>query len=310
MTVRIREPGKIKDNLWYLGCEESGVYLLEGRDESMLISGGMSYLVPMLLRQFKEFSRDQERITKILILHAHFDHIGIIPFFKRSHPDITVYASARAWELLSTPEVIETINRFSQSVSERMGMREACSAYDLNWRDDISGITVSEGQRIDLGDMEAHILETPGHSSCSISAYVPKLRALFPSDGGGVPYKDTIIASGNSNYTQFQQSLERLKSLEVDYLCADHYGYVTGDEARNFIASAIEIAKKHRKQMEYMYRRTKDVNTAASRMTSSIYAAHPDYFLSPEVFEGVYRQMLRHIANCMEQSSNPTDTNC
>jgi len=85
---------------------------------------------------------------------------------------------------------------------------------------------------------------------------------------------------------------------------------VTGDEARNFIANAIEIAKEHRKKMEYMYRRTKDVNTAASKMTSSIYAAHPDYFLSPEVLEGMYRQMLRHIATCMEQRSNPTDTNC
>ena len=87
----------------------------------------------------------------------------------------------------------------------------------------------------------------------------------------------------------------------MDYLCADHYGYVAGDEARNFIAHAIELAREHRKKMEYMYRRTKDVKTAASRITSSIYAAHPDYFLSPEVLEGVYRQMVRHIANCMEQ---------
>ena len=302
--MRIREPGKIRDNLWYLGCKESGVYLLEGRDESMLISGGMSYLVPILLRQFREFGRDQERITKILILHAHFDHVGIVPFFNRSLPDLMVYASAQAWERLHMPEAIETINAFSRSVTQRMGMLEACSAYDLNWRDDISGITVSEGQHIDLGDMEVHIFETPGHSSCSISAYTPKLKALFPSDAGGVPYGQTIITSGNSNYTKFQQSLERLNSLEVDYLCADHYGYVVGHEARNFIAHAIELAKEHRNKMEYMYRRTKDVNIAASKMTSSIYDAHPDYFLSSEVLEGVYRQMMRHIANCMEQSPN------
>ncbi|UCH07302.1 MAG: hypothetical protein JSV55_14720, partial [Deltaproteobacteria bacterium] len=66
--MRIREPGKIRDNLWYLGSEESAVYLLEGHDESMLISGGMNYLVPALLRQFSDFAIDTERITKILIL--------------------------------------------------------------------------------------------------------------------------------------------------------------------------------------------------------------------------------------------------
>ena len=28
--MRVREPGKIRDNLWLLGREESCVYLLEG----------------------------------------------------------------------------------------------------------------------------------------------------------------------------------------------------------------------------------------------------------------------------------------
>ena len=303
--MRIRQPGKIRNNLWYLGREESAVYLLEGRDESMLISGGMNYLVPIVLRQFSDFAIDTERITKILILHAHFDHVGIVPFFKRSRPDLTVYASARAWERLGMPETIETINAFSSNALERMDMVEACSAYDLTWRNDISGVIVSERERIELGEMPVQIYETPGHSSCSISAYVPTMKVLFPSDAGGVPYKQTIITSGNSNYTQFQQSLEKLKDLEVDYLCADHYGYVTGDEARDFIARAIELAHEHRKKMEHLYRRTQDVNVAAKKMVNSIYTAHPDYFLSPHVLEGVYRQMVRHIAGCMEPAANP-----
>jgi glyoxylase-like metal-dependent hydrolase (beta-lactamase superfamily II) len=134
--VRIREPGKIRDNLWYLGSEESAVYLLEGNDDSMLISGGMNYLVPVLLRQFSDFAIDTERIAKILILHAHFDHVGIVPFFKRSRPELQIYASTQAWKRLGVPETIETINAFSNTALERMGMVEACSAYDLAWRND------------------------------------------------------------------------------------------------------------------------------------------------------------------------------
>ena len=166
--MRIRKPGNIRDNLWYLGSEESAVYLFEGRDESMLISGGMNYLVPILLKQFSDFAIDTERITKLLILHAHFDHVGIVPFFKRSRPDLEVYASAQAWKRLGMPETIETINAFSNTALERIGMVEACSAYDLAWSDDISGVTVSEGERIELGGMAVQIYETPGHSSCSI----------------------------------------------------------------------------------------------------------------------------------------------
>ncbi|MFH1488129.1 MAG: hypothetical protein ABII06_04440, partial [Pseudomonadota bacterium] len=77
--MRIRVPGKVCDRLWFLGCEETGVYLLEGSAESVIISGGMSYIVPIVLRQMGEFGLEKEKIRKILILHSHFDHVGIIP---------------------------------------------------------------------------------------------------------------------------------------------------------------------------------------------------------------------------------------
>ncbi|MGD9322166.1 MAG: hypothetical protein PVH99_19490, partial [Desulfobacteraceae bacterium] len=74
--MRIRKPGKIGEHLWYLGCEESGVYLLESQDESMIISGGLSYILPSVLQQISEFGIKEDRIRKFLILHAHFDHVG------------------------------------------------------------------------------------------------------------------------------------------------------------------------------------------------------------------------------------------
>jgi len=298
--MRIRNPGKVRDRLWFLGREESGIYLLEGKDGFMIVSGGMSYILPDLLRQFKEFGIDEEGITKLLILHAHFDHVGIVPFFKRRHPKLEVYASGRGWEILQMGKAINTINEFSQTVTKRVGKEEVYSTLDLDWRDDITGKTVCEGDRIDLGGLEVSILEIPGHSSCCIAAYVPEFKALFPTDGGGIPFDETIVTSGNSNYTKYQQSLERLQGLEVEYYCADHYGYVTGEEAREFIPKTIEMARQQRARIEEAYRSTKDVDLAAQRLISSFYNENPYYFLSPEIFLEVYRQMVRHIANVME----------
>jgi len=298
--MRIRNPGKVRDRLWFLGREESGIYLLEGKDGFMIVSGGMSYILPDLLRQFKEFGIDEEGITKLLILHAHFDHVGIVPFFKRRHPKLEVYASGRGWEILQMGKAINTINEFSQTVTKRVGKEEVYSTLDLDWRDDITGKTVCEGDRIDLGGLEVSILEIPGHSSCCIAAYVPEFKALFPTDGGGIPFDETIVTSGNSNYTKYQQSLERLQGLEVEYYCADHYGYVTGEEAREFIPKTIEMARQQRARIEEAYRSTKDVDLAAQKLISSFYNENPYYFLSPEIFLEVYRQMVRHIANVME----------
>lgn len=298
--MRIRKPGKVREGIWCLGREESGVYLLEGDDSSMIVSGGMSYIVSDILQQFNEFGIDEKRMKKLLILHSHFDHVGIVPFIKRRHPKIEVYASQRGWEVLQMDKAILTINEFGRNVARRMGKGDVYSAYDLEWRKDVSGTTIREGNRIDLGGLEVSILEIPGHSSCCIAAYVTEIKALFPTDGGGIPFDKTIVSSGNSNYTQYQQSLERLKDLEVDYYCADHYGYVTGAEAREFISRSIESAKKNRAWMEEVYRSTRDIDAAAQKLTSSFYQENPDYFLSPEIFLDVYRQMVRHMATVME----------
>jgi glyoxylase-like metal-dependent hydrolase (beta-lactamase superfamily II) len=298
--MRIRNPGKVRERLWFLGREESGVYLLEGKDGFTIVSGGMSYIVPDLLRQFKEFGIAEEKITKLLILHAHFDHVGIVPFFKRRYPKLEVYASSRGWEILQMEKAINTINEFSQTVTKKLGKEEVYSTFDLDWRDDVTGKTLHEGERIDLGGLEVSISEIPGHSSCCIAAYVPEFKALFPTDGGGIPFDETIITSGNSNYTKYQQSLEKLKGLEVEYYCADHYGYVIGEEAREFISKSIEMARQQRARIEEVYRSTKDIDLAAQKLISSFYNENPNYFLSPEIFLDVYRQMVRHIASVIE----------
>jgi glyoxylase-like metal-dependent hydrolase (beta-lactamase superfamily II) len=300
--MRIRKPGKVKERLWFLGREESGVYLLEGNDGSMLISGGLSYIVPDLLSQFKKFGIDEDRITTLLILHSHFDHVGIVPFFKRRHPRMEIYASERGWEILEMEKAISTINEFSQTVTKRMKKEEIYSTYDLEWKEDVSGKSVHEGDHIDLGGVNVSILEIPGHSSCCIAAYVPELKALFPTDGGGIPFGQMIVTSGNSNFTKYQQSLEKLKPLEINYYCADHYGYIIGEEAQSFISETIEMANRKRTLMEEVYRSTRDIDAAAQKLVSSFYDENRGYFLSPEINLEVHRQMVRHIALAMASS--------
>ena len=273
---------------------------MEGRVESRIISGGLSYILPQVLKQISAFGIEENQIKKFLILHAHFDHVGILPFLKRRHPELQIYGSSRAWELLSMPKAINTINAFRCMVPARMGRVVYSTALYLDWREDVDGASVSEGNHIEIEDMEVQIFETPCHSSFSISAYVPQIKALFPSDGGGIPYRYTIVTPGNSNFTLFQESLEKLKDLDVEYLCADHYGYIVGEEAGGFIQRTIRMAKQNRSLMEEAYLRTGDVETAAHELVTSFYELYPDYVLSKEIFQGVYGQMVRHIAKTLE----------
>jgi glyoxylase-like metal-dependent hydrolase (beta-lactamase superfamily II) len=298
--MRIRQAGKVTDGLWYLGREESGVYVLEGKDSSILINGGLSYIVPNVLKQMSDFGIDAGKIKKALILHSHFDHIGIVPFFKRTFPEIEVLASKRAWEILAMPKAINIANTFSKSVAGKMGAVAGIEKYDLDWRDDVTGTTLVEGDEIDLGGKTLNVMETPGHTGCSISVYDPDLKALFPSDAMGIPFKDIVFPSANTDFTQYQETLERLKPLPVNFMCADHYGYVTGEEATRFTEMTIQEARNLRAQMENVYRSLGDIDAAAKAINEEYYKVNPDYFISADILEGVFRQIVKYLAKNMQ----------
>jgi glyoxylase-like metal-dependent hydrolase (beta-lactamase superfamily II) len=295
--MRIRKAGKITDHLWHLGREEAGVYILEGRDGSLMINGGMSFILPDVLQQMSMFGIDAEKIRKILILHSHFDHVGIIPYFTRNYPGIEVYASAPAWKILAMPKAIEVINNFSRLSVKQVGAEGVLNSYDIEWRDDIKGITLFEGDAIDLGDVVLSILETPGHSHCSITAFEPEKKVMFASDAVGVPYQNFCFPSMNTNITQYLESLEKLKKLPVSCLCADHYGYITGDEAVRFVDLTIEEGCKWKAIMEDVYRsHSRDIDAAGKAITDYFYQQMPDYFITREILEGVFKQMLKVIS--------------
>lgn len=295
--MRLQQTGKIADHLWYLGREESGVYILEGRDSTVIINGGFGYILPDVLQQMKAFGIDMEKIGKFLILHSHFDHVGIVPYFKRTCPGIEVYASAPAWKILAMPKAIEIINSFSRLSAKQMGIENALNAYDIDWRDDVTGTTLAEGDKIDLGDISLLILDTPGHSNCSITAYEPDMKVLFASDAVGIPFRNDCFPSMNTNIIQYLESLDKLKPLPTSCLCVDHYGYITGDEAGRFADITIEAALKWKGMMEGLYREHGgDIDAAGKAVTDYLYQQMPDYFISRDILEGVFKQMLKFIS--------------
>lgn len=298
--MRVRKAGKINDRLWYLGREESGVYILEGRDCSIMINGGFSFILPDVLSQIKEFGIDVQKIKKILVLHSHFDHAGIVPYFKRTRPDITFYASAPAWKVFAMPKAMDIMNSFSRISAQRMGLESVLDAYDMNWRGDVEGKAVGEGDRIDLGGVALEIMDTPGHSRCSITAYEPDRRLLFASDAVGVAYRDKTFPSMNADVGQYLESLQKLKPLSVACVCADHYGYITGAEAAGFVDLTIKEGEKWKARFEACCRRHGgDIDAAGKEMTDLFFQECPDYLIPPEILEWVFRQMMKSVAGSL-----------
>ncbi|HPI93425.1 MAG TPA: MBL fold metallo-hydrolase [Deltaproteobacteria bacterium] len=295
----IDRPGRVSDRITLLGRRESCVYLLDGGCESALIGGGMSYIVPDILSQIREFGLEERTIRRIIIGHTHFDHVGIVPFLKARLPHAAVCASDRGKVMLARPDVIDSILKLNTFLldKERPGSRH--EDFGLPFQGIEVEQVLGDRQRIDVGDVTLEVLEVPGHSSCSIAMYCPEEKALFASDSAGIPFDGKVFCSANSNFDQYQASLERMSLCEVDFFCAEHYGVCTGSDAHTFMDRSRESARMTRSVIEESLLKTGNVTLAVKEVTDLFVQESSSYFLPREVIEMVVGQMTRYLAKSL-----------
>ncbi len=294
--MMIDTPGKITDRILLLGRRESCVYLVDGNGEYTLMGGGMVHIVPEVLAQLNRFDISEEKIRRILILHAHFDHCGIVSYFKRRLPWLEVVASARAKALLSTPKVIDAIERLNRMLLIRYGRLKEAEELDLSFSGIAVDTVVGNGDTLSCGDLSMEIIDVPGHSSCSIAVYLRGEKALFGSDAGGIPFGDRVFTAANSNFDQYMTSLEKMLTYDVEVYLAEHYGAATGKDARRFLERSMASALETRKIVESVYAETGDIPESTEAATDRLMAHAPDDFLPREVISLVVGQMVNYVA--------------
>lgn len=296
-------PGKITDRIWLVGRRESCAYLVGGGNEYALLGGAMAYVVPDVLEQLVAFGVDEKKIRRIVILHSHFDHCGMVPFLKRRWPWATVTASQKSQDLLRKPKVIDSIERLNQAMIAQNGLNEKGQTLDLRFSGIEVEAVVGDGGILSCSDLSLEILEVPGHSSCSIAIYIPEEKALFASDAGGIPFGDRIFTAANANFDRYQQSLEKMAAKDVAIHLAEHYGARSGKQGRRFLKDAMAAAAETRQALEAAYDKTGDVAKTTVVITDRIMADAPDGFLPREVVAIVAGQMANFIAKSKSPSA-------
>ena len=296
VSMRYLTPQTIHPRIEYLGRQEMNVYLLKGK-EYMIVEGGMSYIVPDMLRQFQERGIDMNRITRLLLLHSHFDHCGIGPFFKHRLPSLRIIGSRRSQELYRKEKVIQFIRDRNREMIRFFKMEKEAAELNLDFDRMAVDEAVGEGDAIDLGEgVEVRIIEMPGHSSCSIAAYVPSLKALFPSDAGGIPGEgDEIFPSGNEDFILYQKSLEKLGPLDVEVVCLARNGAFLGQDARDYISRSAEEAEKMRLEIIRQFQGAADPEGKLARLARERYDRIKTRDIPWDVYLGLMRGVVRKI---------------
>jgi len=154
-------------------------YLVEEESELTLIDAALPYSAKSIIKAAENIGKP---ITKMIITHAHNDHIGALDTLKELLPDSKVYISSRDALLLGGDN---SLLPNEKNTPIRGGLPK-----NINTKPDV---LLEEGDRV--GSLE--VIATPGHTPGSISLFDTRNRSLIAGDA--LVTRGKLVVSGMSN---------------------------------------------------------------------------------------------------------------
>lgn len=291
-------PRKISPHVYLLGNYHFNVYLVQG-DECALVEAGMGCSADSVIQQVEQLGIPKEKVKYILAMHAHPDHSTGIPFLLAAFPHARVAASAAAQKMLSRDKAVRAFFKEDEEMSSillQRGEIEKMPSLPSVMEMPVH-LTVGEGDSIELGKgVKLEIYYTPGHSQCSLSAYLPSERVLFISDAAGfLSAPNLIFPIFFSGYGLYLDSLRRLRGMPADVLALPHENcFVTGQE----ISAFWDFAESETVKMYQQIKRWLEEGRLMEEMVEDIFAEHYKESLciyTPRNIRGCAENLIKRV---------------
>ena len=178
-TDQKTEPFKVFDNIYYVGIETVGSYLITTSAGLIMIDSTYAETADHVLESVRKLGFDPANIKYLIITHQHNDHFAGAPRIKAAVPSLRVGVSAPDWDAVTKGTMI---------------------ARDL---------VINDGDTLKLGDTTLKFYVVPGHT-------VGNLVTEIQARGNGKSYKTLIgvaFAPAPRMTEASIKSTERLKQL-------------------------------------------------------------------------------------------------
>ncbi|ETI88495.1 MAG: MBL fold metallo-hydrolase [Clostridium butyricum] len=147
------EPTKVFDNLYFIGTEGVGVWLVNTSDGLILIDSmnNAEDAENIIIPGIRKLGFNPEDIKYVLITHGHGDHYGGAQYIADNYGS-SILMSALDWEYMETHFTYQCGPEFPKPISHT---------------------DITDGQKLTLGDTTITIIATPGHSPGGVSLIIP-----------------------------------------------------------------------------------------------------------------------------------------
>jgi glyoxylase-like metal-dependent hydrolase (beta-lactamase superfamily II) len=138
---------------------------------------------------------------------------------------------------------------------------------------------LKDGDTIEVDEGVAfQVLETPGHSDCSLSFYEPNSKVLIISDATGyyLPQANYWWPNYFTGYGAYVDSIERLASVGADVLCLSHNAVVQGaDDVAAYFQGTLDATRQYHDRIMGETKAGKSTREIAQTLGEEVYQKTP-----------------------------------
>ncbi len=273
-------PVSISEKLCMLGTNAYPLYLYRGDSGATIFEGGVGAMGPVVQQQLEQLGVRNDLIRQVVVTHAHPDHVMAIPLFRELFPGALVLASEAAAKTLSVEKAVAFFAKMDNAVTDWLVASHQISDSQrpapLKQNQIAIDQQLREGSQVEVDDGVAfRVLETPGHSACSLSFYEPVSRTLIISDATGyyMPQDNTWWPNYFVDYGAYVHSIERLSAIDAEVVCLSHNAAIRGTDAvADYFRNALTATQQYHQRIVDLIRSGTSAEDIASVLGAEIHA--------------------------------------
>lgn len=197
--------------------------LIFGSEKTFLFDCGMAYCGDKTVRniEFALALNDKTTLDGIIMSHTHYDHVGALPYIKKRWPDVVVYGSAKAKKVFASDNAHKLMKELGTTARD---LYSECKNEILTEGLEVDTV-IGEGDKISIGSEYFKVIETKGHTDCSLTYVLEPRKIMFTSESTGVLENPQFIhTSILKSYKDGIDSALRCKAYGAKQIICPHFG--------------------------------------------------------------------------------------